>query len=272
MVLSSGQTRPGGNHVGPQCLVRRRLVARVRAGRHPRAYHHRSAHRALPHRRRRAGGARGSLLPPFRAALHGPARGRRPALHVSRAEVRARRALHRDPRPEAHPAERLRAPLSRRRARRLGVGLDGRRGRGRPGGDPAVAGARRSRLPAESRPSRLRRALPADRRQSPRPFASVLRAREDAGPRHAAMGRRTAAHAAAGARPARAALARRPPAARLHEEEARRAGRRVEFLRFLLSGSLPAAHQLLSCRAPPGRAAGRSPIGRRCSCASTSRP
>ena len=43
----------------------------------------------------------------FAPALDGPAGGRRPALHVSRAEVRARRTLHRNPRPAAHPAERL---------------------------------------------------------------------------------------------------------------------------------------------------------------------
>src|ERR1700729_671601 len=51
--------------------------------------------------------------------------------------------------------------------------------------DPALPGARRSRLPAESRPSRLRGALPPDRRQPPRSFAPLLRAREDPGTRHA---------------------------------------------------------------------------------------
>ena len=46
----------------------------------------------------------------------------------------------------------------------------------------------------------------------------------------------------------------------------------VELLRFRLSRRVPAAHQSSIRPAPPSRAAGGSPIGRRCSCASTSRP
>ena len=209
MVLSSGQTRPGGNHVGPQRLVRRRLAAPSsrRARIHARTIIDQPI-ALLPHRRRRAG--RRSRI----AAATVSRRSR-----MGRLEGDDLRCMYHglkfapDGRCIEIPGQKL-IPQSAC-VRRYPVAVrgswvwvvDGRGRRGRPGGDPAVAGARRSGLPAESRPSRLRRALPADRRQSPRPFASFLRAREDAGPRHAAMGRRAAAHAAAGARPARAALA-----------------------------------------------------------------
>ena len=103
-------------------------------------------------------------------------------------------------------------------------------------------------------------ALPADRRQPARSLASQLRAREDARPRHAAMGRRAAAHRAARPRPALPALAAQPSAARLHEE-ARRAGRRLEQLRLPVPGRLPAAHRLLSRR--HRRAERRQGAGRR---------
>ena len=135
---------------------------------------------------------------------------------------------------------------------------------------PPSPRARRSGLPAAGRPARLRRALSADRRQPARPLASQLHAREDAGPRHAAMGGRAAAHVADRARLALPALAARPSAARLHEE-ARRAGRRLEQPTTSCSPASSCSARRSIPPAPPSRAAARRRQASRCSIASTSR-
>ena len=191
----------------------------------------------------------GPLLPPPRAAVQGPARGRRSALHVSRPEVRPRRPLHRNSRADDDPRH---APwCAAIRWWSVAVGC---------GSGWATLRARTCRKFRRRSPPPIRRggSRPAAW-TTPRTYQLIndnlldlshleLRAREDAGAEHAAMGKRAPERHPAAARRAVPALV--PQSRRRRTTTASRATtiRPLAFLRFPGAGHVPAEAGLVSAR------------------------
>ena len=175
-----------------QLLVCRRLEPPYRRRQSGVAHDVGRADRALPQGRRGCRCVGGPVLPPAGAIVARADRGRRSALHVSRAEIRAFGQVRRGPRPRFRPQQRGGSQLPSRRAGLLGLAVDGRSGARRPGADPGRSRTRPSGLVHADRPTRLRGQLRADQRQSPRSNSSQLCAREDPRPEQHELGRKPA--------------------------------------------------------------------------------
>src|SRR6266436_3027537 len=129
--LPADEKAAGGNHhVHPQRLVRRRLGRRN--PRDPaRPPHLQRACRPLPRPAKLRRGTARHVLPSWCAAAHGSDRRGRPAMRLSRPDLRPLRRLRPRPRPDAHPRAHPRPQLPRGGAGRVRVDLDGRSHQGR---------------------------------------------------------------------------------------------------------------------------------------------
>ena len=120
------------------------------------------------------------VLPSRRAAAHGQGRRRGARVRLPRADLRPFRRLRARPGPGPHPRAHPRPQLSRGRAGRLPVDLDGRSGPGRSRDDRALAvSQRRGELAAQAHDVSDQGRRHADGGQPDGPDASGLRPRLD---------------------------------------------------------------------------------------------